>query len=423
MNKPSSHVVQTRLPNGFRIATEAIAGAQTVAFAISVGVGARYETMAQHGISHLLEHMAFKGTPTHNARGLAEAFDLMGGNVNAYTSNESTVYYVKVLKNYAEEALQLLCDIVHKSIIDESELERERGVILQELAMHNDTPDDLVFDHFHALAYTKQPLGRSILGTEDSISTHSRTDICDFIAQHYVPSRMVLTAAGAIDNALCLRIANETFGVMPTQIATPFSPAHYTGGTLVTYKKSLEQVQLVLGYQACATTHKDTMALRIFSILLGGGMSSRLFQEIREKRGLVYSISAFASNYQDTGLLSLYAATGAEHLPELMPALSDILAHAGEHISELELLRAKNQMKAGVVMARESIGSIAEWMGRHLLTYGTIKTAEEILTEIDALTLLDMERIANTYIGKSALTMAALGPVKSINHSILPQSV
>lgn len=423
MSKPLSHVVQTRLPNGFRIATEAITGAQTVAFALSVGVGARYETMAQHGISHLLEHMAFKGTPTHNARQLAEAFDLMGGNVNAYTSNESTVYYVKVLKNYAEEALQLLCDIVHKSTIDEDELERERGVILQELAMHNDTPDDLVFDHFHALAYAKQPLGRSILGTESSISAHSRTGICDFITQHYVPSRMVLTAAGAIDNALCLRIANETFGAMPAQTATSFLSAQYTGGTLVTYKKSLEQVQLTLGYHACATTHKDTMALRIFSLLLGGGMSSRLFQEIREKRGLVYSISAFASNYQDTGLLSLYAATGAEHLPELMPALSDILLHAGEHISELELLRAKNQMKAGVVMARESIGSIAEWMGRHLLTYGIIKTAEEILAEIDALNLADMERIANTYIGKSALTLAALGPVKSINHSMLPQSV
>lgn len=418
-----SHITQSRLPNGFRIATETIHGAQTVAFALSVGVGARYETKEQHGISHLLEHMAFKGTATHNARALAEAFDLMGGNVNAYTSNESTVYYVKVLKDYAEEALQLLCDIVRTSSIDAEELERERGVILQELAMHNDTPDDLVFDHYHALSYAKQPLGRSILGTETSIKAHSRKDICDFIATHYVPSRMVLSAAGAIDNTMCLRIAHAAFGGMDATETTPCEAAHYTGGERISYKKSLEQVQLVLGYHACALAHPDTMALRTFAILLGGGMSSRLFQDIREKRGLVYNISAFSSHYQDTGLLSIYAATGAEHLPELMPALADILAHAGEQLSEQELLRAKNQIKANIVMARESIGSIAEWMGRHLLTYGVIKTAEEILAEIDALTVKDMERMAATYIGRSPLSLAALGPVKSIDTSMLPQSV
>ena len=184
----------TTLDNGFRVASAHVADIETVAFALSVGVGARYERPEEHGVSHLLEHMAFKGTPALNARALAESFDLMGGNINAYTGNESTVYYVKVLKEYAEDALRLLCDIVRRSTIDATELERERGVILQEIAMYNDTPDELVMDHFQAECFPEQPIGRTILGTEASIGRHSRDDILQFIATHYVPRRMVLSA-------------------------------------------------------------------------------------------------------------------------------------------------------------------------------------------------------------------------------------
>ncbi|MBA4274712.1 MAG: peptidase M16 [Alphaproteobacteria bacterium] len=419
-DSPSSFTLST-LPNGFRIASEVVAAAETVAFAISVGVGARYETLEEHGISHLLEHMAFKGTPTHNARELAEAFDLMGGNVNAYTGSETTVYYCKVLKEYAADALRLLCSIVRHSTIDEAELERERGVILQELAMHHDTPDDRVFDLMQETAYPAQAMGRSILGTEASIARHPREAILHFIAQHYVPRRMVLSAAGAVDHTMLVAIGEQFFGDIPDAAVSTCEPAQYQGGTHIMYKK-LEQVQFTLGYRACASTDPDYYALQVFTTLLGGGMSSRLFQEIREKRGLVYSVSAFASCYQDTGMLGIYAATGPEHMGELMPALADVLTHAGEQLSEQELLRAKNQLKANIVMARESIGSIAEWIGRHLLMHDRVKTAAEILGVIDALTLADMQRIARSTIGASPLTLATLGPIKTLSSAALPQA-
>lgn len=411
----------TTLPNGFRIASETFADAETVAFALSVGVGARYETPAEHGISHLLEHMAFKGTETHNARALAEAFDLMGGNVNAYTSNETTVYYVKVLKAYAEDALRLLCSLVRHSTIDTAELERERGVILQELAMHNDTPDDRVFDQFQEAAFPHQALGRSILGTEESIVRHGREDILRYIATHYVPGRMVLSAAGAADHALLERIAREYFGDMDDTAFTTSEPGRYQGSVAIV-QKELEQVQFVAGYAACAATHADYYGLQVFSTLLGGGMSSRLFQEIREKRGLVYSVSSFASCYADTGLLGIYAATGAEQIPEFIPALAEVLAASGEGINEQELLRAKNQIKSGIVMARESYGSVAEWSGRHLLLHGRVKSAQEILSLIDALSLADMERIAHRYVGASPLTLATLGPLETLDSGLLPQA-
>jgi predicted Zn-dependent peptidase len=410
----------TVLDNHLRVASEALPEAQTVAFALSIGCGARDEDASEHGIAHLLEHMAFKGTNRMNARQLADAFDLMGGNINAYTSNETTVYYVKVLKEYADAALQLLCDIVRHSTIDEEELERERGVILQELAMHLDTPDDLVFDQFQECAYGTQALGRSILGTSDSIRRHSRDAIRAYIAKHYAPSRMVLSAAGAVDHAAIVAIAQEAFGDLVDRSAPARSSAAYRGDIRITHKK-LEQVQFVAGYEACALTDPDYYALQVFTTLLGGGMSSRLFQEIREKRGLVYSVSSFASCYADTGTLSIYAATGANQIPELMPALAEVLHGAAEHIHDEELLRAKNQMKAGVVMTRESSGAIAEWIGRHLLIHGRVKSAPEILAAIDAVSIPDLQRVAARFLGASPLSLTTLGPLKTLDTSVLPQ--
>jgi predicted Zn-dependent peptidase len=409
------------LANGLRIASETTTDAETVAFAISVGVGARYETPEEHGISHLLEHMAFKGTPTHTARTLAEAFDMMGGNVNAYTGNETTVYYVKVLKAYGADALRLLCSIVRHSTVDATELERERGVILQELAMHHDSPDDLVFDQFQELAFPNQALGRSILGTAERISYHPREAILQYITTHYQPRRMVISAAGAVNHAELVTIGQEYFADLADTPLTRCDDAHYQGGVHVQHKK-LEQVQLALGYRAFGSTDADYYALQVFATLLGGGMSSRLFQEIREKRGLVYTVSAFASCYRDTGILGVYAATGAAQMDELLPALADVLRGAGEGIGEQELLRAKNQLKANIVMARESYGSVAEWIGRHLLIHGRVKTAPKILAQIDALTLADMQRMVGRTIANSPLTLTTLGPIKTLDTAPLPHA-
>jgi predicted Zn-dependent peptidase len=409
----------TTLPNGFRIASERNDAEHSAAFAIAVDVGARHEEPSEGGLSHMLEHMAFKGTATMNAREIAEAFDLMGGNINAYTSHEHTVYYAKVLKEYANDALRLLCDIIANSTFDAGELERERQVVLQEIAMHHDTPDDLVFDLFQEMAFGTQPLARPILGKAERVATFTRDDLIHYTAKHYQPNRMVLAAAGHVNHAETLAIASEFFAnASNTSPVQPLPVAQYMGGEK-TLEKDLEQVQLVLGFPGLASPHADYYALQVFSTILGGGMSSRLFQEIRERRGLAYSVSAFASGYQDIGLLGIYAGTTVEHLAELTGALKEVLASMKGGVSDEELLRAKNQLKAGTVMTRENCGSIAEWIARHLHVYGEYRKIDRLVGEIEAVTKADMVRMAELALGSATPTIAALGPIGSVNNAEL----
>ncbi len=413
----------TTLDNGLRVATESDPDGYSAAFAIAVDVGARHEEANEGGLSHMLEHMAFKGTATMNAKEIAEAFDLMGGNVNAYTSHEHTVYYAKVLKEYAADALRLLCEIVAGSTFDANELERERQVVLQEIAMHQDTPDDLVFDLYQEMAFKGQPLALSILGKPERVATFTREDMISYTAKHYQPNRLVLAGAGCVDHQATLAITKEFFGERKNAAAKPVQQkAQYKGGEK-TLEKDLEQVQLVLGFPGLASPHKDYYALQVFATILGGGMSSRLFQEIREKRGLAYSVSAFASGYQDVGLLGIYAGTTVEHLAELTGALKEVLASMKNGVSDEELLRAKNQLKAGTVMTRENCGSIAEWIARHLHVYGEYRTAEQLVKEIDVVTKNDMVRMAELALSTATPTVAALGPIGSVNNAALSQKL
>jgi predicted Zn-dependent peptidase len=411
----------TQLSNGLRIACEAQPDALSASYAIAVDVGARHESLSEGGLSHLLEHMAFKGSSRLNARQIAEAFDLMGGNVNAYTSHEHTVYYAKVLKEYADDALTLLCEIVSDFAFDQQELERERQVILQEIAMHQDTPDDLIFDLFQETAYHNQPLGRSILGAPERVSSFSRHDLIGFTAKHYIPQRMVVVGAGNVDHEKACATAEKFFGAQPRGPEDhKEQPGIYTGGEKI-LEKDLEQVQLVVGYPAAPIHHADYFPLQMFATVLGGGMSSRLFQEIREKRGLAYSVSAFATGYNDTGTLGIYAGTTVEHLDELTGAIKEVVAGALSDISAAELLRAKNQLKAGVVMTRENCGAVSEWIARHLLVYGRYKTAEEIIGMLDAVTIPDMQRAAAYCLQASTPTLVALGPEGSLKHGSLSE--
>ncbi len=403
----------TQLNNGLRIATETMADSYSAAIAIAVDVGARHEGAKEGGMSHLLEHMAFKGSSKRNAREIAEAFDLMGGNVNAYTSHEHTVYYAKVLKEYASEAARLLCEIATDFAFDQQELERERQVILQEIAMVQDTPDELVTDYFQEAAFGGQPLGRSILGNPRHVAKYSRDNLVSYTAKHYVPSRMVVAAAGHVQHQEIERIAQEYFGVMPgDSAAAKPEAARYTGGEKL-LEKELEQVQLVVGYPAPSIHHADYFPLQVFATLLGGGMSSRLFQEIREKRGLAYSVSAFATGYSDAGVLGMYAGTTAEHLAELTGALKEVVQQSLGQLNAAEVTRAKNQLKAGVVMSRENCGAVAEWLARHVLVYGRYKTAEEIVGKLDAVTVEEMQRAASACFAAKP-TIAALGPEGSV---------
>lgn len=410
MNSSASGYRLTTLPNGLRVATDKLFGTHTIALAISVDVGARYEEAQENGLSHFLEHMAFKGTKTRNARQIAEIFEDVGASINAFTSNEQTVYYARFLPKDLPMVVEVFADILQNSIFSDEELERERGVILQEIAMHQDAPEDLVFDHFHATIYPNQPLGRTILGTPNRIESFSADDLRAYMAKHYVPARMVISAAGNIEHDTLVALIGEHFHY--THSGSPLRPpkARYHGGDF-RKEADFEQLHLLLGFPGMAFTHKDYFAAQIMATALGGGMSSRLFQEVREKRGLAYSVYAFLSSYEDNGIFGMYAAASETSAKELAPVMcEEVLRMAEEGISEAELERAKNQHIAGLQMVRESVSSVAEWIGRHLLCYREYRTAEMLEAGYEAVTREDVRCCLQQMLASGPLTLAALGP-------------
>ncbi len=401
------------LPSGLRVASEKLPGVESVAVAVSVGVGSRYEEEKEGGISHLLEHMAFKGTSRRSARQIAEAFDNIGGQFNAYTSSEHTVYYAKVLKNELPMALDILADILQHSVFDNDELRREQGVILQEIAAHKDSPDDLIFDLFDQAAFPAQPLGRSILGTPEGVSSYTREDLINYMGKHYHPTRMVVSAAGNVAHKQLLELAETHFSQLAPGPALNPEPGNYKGGDY-REESDLEQLQLAMGWRGLSVHDKDYYAIQLFSNILGGGMSSRLFQEIREKRGLAYHVSSSVTAYRDCGIFSVYSATGGEHAHELPLLIADELKKMADGVLPAELSRVKNQQKAELLMARESPGAVAGWIGKHLLIFGKYRDAQEIMQRVEAVTADDISRIARHVLATPAHTLAALGPVKGL---------
>jgi len=402
----------TTLPSGLRVASEFLPGVESVAVAVSCGVGARYENEAENGISHLLEHMAFKGTKTRSARDIAEAFDNIGGQSNAYTSMDMTVYFAKVLKNDTRLAVDILGDIMLNSVFAEEELAREKDVVIQEIAMHFDTPDDLINDYFDETAFPAQPLGRSILSSEERVAAHTREDIMRYMDAHYRPPRMVLSAAGNIKHEEFVSLAEQYFDYPARPSGAAFERAHYKGGDS-RIARDLEQLHLLIGLPAVSMHAPEYYTLQLYANILGGGMSSRLFQEVREQRGLAYTVYASGSAYEDCGLLSIYAAAAPEKASELSGVLCEEIAGMGKNISDTELLRAKNQQKAELLMAREAPQTVASWIGRHLLMYGEYRQVQDIAAKIDAVTKEDVLRLAGQ-LSAGKLTVAALGDVSGV---------
>jgi predicted Zn-dependent peptidase len=414
-------VTLSRLANGLAVVTDTMENVESVSIGVWVGVGARFETQSLNGISHLLEHMAFKGTTRRTARDIVEEVESVGGQINAYTSRENTAYYLRVLADDVPLAVDILADILQNSTFDEAELERERAVVIQEIGQCADTPDDLIFDYFQATAFPEQPLGRPILGSADHVGALTREKLADYMGENYAAPRMVLAAAGKVGHEAVLRLAEEAFGGLKAQPGAPAPKAAYGGGRQVT-ERALEQVHLVLGYPGLPYGDDDYYTLSVLSSALGGGMSSRLFQEIREKRGLVYSIYAFTAPYVDGGVFGVYAGTGRGDVDQLMPVLTEELASIGDTISETELARVRAQLKAGLLMAMESTRSRAERLGQHMLIYGRPLPPEEIVAKIDA---VDRDAISRTarrlFSGRT--TLAALGPVggvRSLEDAMVP---
>ena len=398
-----------RLPNGLRIVTEAMPSLESATIGLWVQVGGRHERIEENGIAHFLEHMAFKGTARRSAVQIAEEIEDVGGYINAYTSRETTAYYARVLKADVALALDVVADIVLNPVFDAGEVEIERGVILQEIGQVLDTPDDIIFDWLQAAAYPDQPMGRSILGPEDRVSAFAREDFQRFVARHYGPERMILAAAGAVDHAAIVRQAETLFaGLTPLGPEAP-EAARFASGERREIK-GLEQVHFALGFEAPAYRAPDYYAAQLYAQALGGGMSSRLFQEIREKRGLCYSIFAQAGACADSGMVTIYAGTSEADIGALAELTIDEMRRAAEDFSESELARARAQMKAGLLMGLESPTARAERLARLLAIWDRVPPVAETVEKIDAVSRADVLAFAASVAGAGQAALALYGP-------------
>jgi predicted Zn-dependent peptidase len=400
------------LANGLQVATDRLDTVDTVSLGIWVDVGTRHEPPDLNGVAHFLEHMAFKGTRRRSALAIAEEIEAVGGHLNAYTSRESTAYYAKVLKEDVPLALDILADILQHSTFEPQELERERAVILQEIGQANDTPDDIIFDHFQECAYPDQAMGRPVLGRPEIIRQLGREAVTAYLRDHYGAQRMVLAAAGHLDHDHLAALAEKLLGGLPSERSVTTEPACYAGGDR-REDRDLEQLHLVLGFPGLVLSDPDFYAASVLSTAFGGGMSSRLFQEIREKRGLVYTIHSFVHGYRDGGLFGVYAGTGEAEVAELVPVLCEEAIRLEDGLTPVELNRAKTQMKAGLLMSLESTAARCEQLAQHLLIYGTPFDPTEIVRRVEEVDDAAIRRVVARW-RSAPPTLAALGPLSRL---------
>jgi len=402
----------TTLANGLRIITDDIPGVVTATLGLWVEVGTRHESADVNGISHFLEHMAFKGTTTRSAKKIAEEIENVGGHLNAYTSRENTAYYARVLENDVPIAVELIADIIQNSTFEPEEIDREREVILQEIGQTLDTPDARVFDHFQATAFPDHPLGRSILGPPEIVARITQKDLKAYMEREYTASRMVFAAAGGINHDHIVDLCQKYFTTLSSHAPEKAIGAVYKGGHFYE-KRDLEQVHIVVGYETHPYTHPDYYPLSVFSNLLGGGMSSRLFQEVREKRGLVYTIASFESAFRDAGLFAIYAGTGENKVAELLPTIREVLETFPKTLDEQEIDRSKAQFKASILMGLESTSARCQNLAQHMMKYNREIPPHEIIAKINAVHRDELIDVASRLI-TPAPTFAAIGPGEEI---------
>ncbi len=400
----------TRLANGLTVATDRIEGVESAALGVWIGSGARAETAATNGVAHLLEHMAFKGTARRTAAMIAGEIEDVGGHLNAYTSREVTAYYARVLKEDSPLALDLLADILNNSTFDPAELDRERDVILQEIGQANDTPEDVAHDAFQLAAYPDQPAGRPILGAPEIIRSIPRDAVVDYISARYKPGAMVVSAAGAVEHDKFVEMATRLFGDLPAGVAPAQDPAVYRGGESRIVKDS-EQAHVFFGLPGPAFGADDYYAAHVFSALYGGGMSSRLFQEIREKRGLCYSIYSFLSTMMDSGMIGIYTGTDGAQAGQALELSIDELKAVASSVGQEETDRAKAQLRASLLMSRESTATRAEQLAQQLLIHGRPLPPEEVRASVDAVDRAAVRDIAAKALSGPA-TLTLVGPVE-----------
>ena len=412
-------VRRTVLPGGLRVITEAMPTVRSVSFGVWVGVGSRDETPALAGSSHYLEHVLFKGTKRRDALEISAALDAVGGEMNAFTSKEYTCFYARVLDNDLPLAVDVISDMMTSSVVRTSDVDSERGVILEEIAMHEDDPGDVVHDTFAEALFGDTPLGRPILGTVASINALQRTAINGYYRRRYRPENMVIAVAGNLDHAKVVRLVAKAFREMLTddaQIDRLPAPPRVGGRPPVArsgvsvVRRQTEQAHLVLGVPALSRVDERRFALGVLNGALGGGMSSRLFQEIREKRGLAYSVFSYVGHHAETGMFGVYAGCQPAKAAEVLSICRDQLdLVAGSGITAEELTRGKGQLAGSLVLGLEDTGSRMSRLGKAELVYGEIQTVDELLARISSVTLDDVRDIAREVLSAKQ-TLAVIGP-------------
>jgi len=402
----------TSLPSGLAVVSDATPNVKTAAVDVFVAAGSRHESVAEQGLSHLLEHMAFKGTRRRSARDIAEAIEDVGGDLNAETGVERTAYFARVLAGDVGLALDVIGDILTDSQFDSAELEREKNVIVQEIGAVEDTPDDLVFDLLTASAWPDQAIGRPILGTRERVSAFNRDAVGQYLRRHYRASATVVAAAGAVEHDEVVSLAASRLQGLSQAPSPPQTPADYRGGE-ARLRKRLEQTHVVIGFEGRPAGAADHDAAQVFAAVAGGGMSSRLFQEVREKRGLAYSIYSFHLDYSDTGLFGFYAGSADRDAAEVVKASIDCLAEAAHGLGEAEVRRARAQLKVALLAALESPGARAQQLARHMQIHGRALSVEEMIARVDAISVEDVRKTGAAML-RSPPTVATIGTVGKV---------
>ncbi len=397
----------TRLANGLTVAIDPMPGARSTAIGLYAAVGSRSEADGKGGLAHLLEHMVFKGAGGRDARAIAEAIEDVGGALNAWTARDQTVFHARTLPADVDLALGLIADLVRSPRIDAEELEREKQVILSELGECLDAPDDLIHDHLFEAALGQQPLARPVLGREESILALTRDDCLGWLASEYRPSRLVISAAGAVNAEAVLNLAEQLFGDLDPVDPAPIPCANFVGGVR-SDRKAAEQTHLAFALPGLPSSHDHAPALSLFSQAVGGGMSSRLFQELREDRGLAYSIYSWTQGYADTGLFAVNLSTDKARAAEAMTLARDCVSRAAEDLSQAELDRARAQVEAGLIMALETPQGRADSMARSIEIFNRIMGLDEMLEELRTVTLYGARSAAQTMLD-GPIALASIG--------------
>ncbi|MGQ0741759.1 MAG: M16 family metallopeptidase [Alphaproteobacteria bacterium] len=403
----------TKIENGLTVVTDVMPHLETAALGLWVNCGARQESERVMGVAHMLEHMAFKGTARRTAKQIAEEIEAVGGDLNAYTGREVTAYHARVLKSDVALAADIISDILLNPAFDETELARERHVVIQEIGQTRDTPDDLIFEYLQEVCFPDQPMGWPILGTESTVSGLTPGHLRNFMAANYFSDEMIFAAAGAVTHEQIVDLARRHF--LNFSKGTALSPklAHFAGGEK-RENGNLEQAHLAFAFPGVASADPDIFTAQVFATALGGGMSSRLFQEAREKRGLCYAIYAFLHTFRDCGVIGVYAGTSERDAGEIAPIVAGEMSAMASSATEKEVSRARAQIKASLLVALEAPHLRCEQMTGQLFVFGRILSLEELIARIDAVDAAAVRRFAERICTNGAPAMAAIGPVKQL---------